>query len=191
MNASTPQVEPSREAPFGTLEYYQQELQSETSWRWLDAARNLADKAVANFERVLRQDYASTLGVSADDTEMDEAMIADVEAECAELHAKIVRDLQSERDSDVNRVRNTNGDYMSPVIALFKIATLGEQGTDRFLDISTLEGDLSFSSLAASTADGVYDKYSFDIDDPTDRELAIRAIISEQDETLFESQVRI
>lgn len=95
----------NNEANFGTLEYYQNELQSETSWRWLDAARNLADKAVANFERVLAHDYATTLGVNADDTRMDEAMVADVEAQCADLHAKIIRDCQTQRDSDVNRVR--------------------------------------------------------------------------------------
>jgi len=178
----------SNEADFGTLEYYQNELQSETSWRWLDAARNLADKAVANFERVLAHDYATTLGVDADDTGMDEAMIDDVEAECADLHAKIIRDCQTARNTDANRVKGLQGGYMSPVVGLFRIATL--QSVDGFLDIATLEGDLSLQSIVQSTADGAFDEHGFNIDKPEQRQLAIRAIMSEQDITLYENRVR-
>lgn len=177
------------EAAFGTLEYYQNELQSETTWRWLDAARNLADKAVNNFQRVLAHDYATTLGVNADDTEMDEAMIADVEAECADLHAKIIRDCQTERDTNANRVRGLQRGYLSPVVGLFKIATLRPEAVDGFLDTATTEGDYSFDSLAHSTLDGAFDKHGFNIDDAAQRQLAIRAIMSEQDTTLYGSRV--
>ncbi len=180
----------TNEADFGTLEYYQNELQSETSWRWLDAARNLADKAVANFERVLAHDYATTLGINADDTEMDEAMVKDVQAECEDLHAKIIRDCQTQRNSDVNRVRGLNGGYMSPVVGLFKIATLRPEAIDGFLDTATTEGDYSFDSLAQSSLDGAFDKHGFNIDDEAQRHLAIRAIMSEQDTTLYQNRVR-
>jgi hypothetical protein len=176
------------EASYGSLDYYQEKFNSDTSWVWLEAARDLADKAIENFSRILKADYATTLGISAEDTEHDEIMIAEVEAECHELHDKIVRDLQTQRNTDVNRVRGLEGGYMSPVLALFKIATC--QTTDPFLDIATLEGDLSFKSLARSSVDGPFDKYSFNIDKPDDRQLAIRAIMSEQDSTLYASTVR-
>lgn len=184
------QPAPTNEADFGTLEYYQNELQSDTAWRWLDAARNLADKAVANFERALTHDYATTLGVNADETKMDEAMIKDVQTQCEELHAKIIRDCQTQRDSDVNRVRGLNGGYMSAVVGLFKIATLRPKAIDGFLDIATLEGDYSLDSLGHSTLDGAFDKHGFNIDDAAQRQLAIRAIMSEQNATLYHNRVR-
>ena len=94
MRGAEPDLIPNRSA-YGTLEYYQQELGPETPWRQLDAARSLADKAVSNFRRVLMRDHKTPLGVNAADTEMDEAMIADVEAQCEELYQKIVRDIQT------------------------------------------------------------------------------------------------
>lgn len=99
-----------------------------------DAARNLADKAAENFARALQHDYRTTLGVCAEDTAHDEAMIADAQAECEALYAKIVRDLQTTQPSDVNRVRGYTGEYIEAVVALFKIATL--EDTDLFLDIA-------------------------------------------------------
>jgi len=181
------QPAPSNES-YGSLEYFQQELQSETTWRRLDAARNLADKAATNFERALTADYQSTLGVNAEDSEFDELMVQEVALECEALHAKILKDLQSSQDSEANEVKGYVGGYMSPVVALFQIATL--ENTDPFLDIATLEGDYSFSSLAQSTADGTFDKYHFNIDDSIDRQYALKAIMSESDSTLFHSQVR-
>lgn len=185
---SAPTPVPSQ-APFGTLEYYQNELNSETTWRRLDAARNLADKAAENFTRVLNQDYQTTLGVSAEDTEFDKIMIREAQAECEDLHAKILRDLQTQTPSDANRVKGYTGGYMSPVVGLFKIATLNN--IDGFLDIAVLRGDYSLGSLAQSTTDGAFDKYGFNIDDPIDREMALRAIISENDPTLFNTAVRL
>ncbi len=173
---------------FGTLEYYQAELGSETPWRRLAAARNLADKAASNFERTLKADYQKTLGVDAEETDLDETMVQEVKAQCEALHQKIVRDLQTERPNDVNRVKNLNGQYMSPVLGLFRLATL--ENTDGFLDIATLNGDFSFDSLVGSTADGVFDKYGFNIDSAQQRQQAIVAMISETDPTLYAGRVR-
>lgn len=178
---------PSNES-YGTLDYYQQELQSETTWRRLDAARNLANKACTNFEQALKADYQSTLGVDAKDSEFDEIMMAEVNAECEILHTKILKDLQSSKRSEAHEVKGYTGGYMSPVVALFKIATL--ESTDMFLDIATLDGDYSFGSLAKSTADGTFDKYSFNIDDPIDRKYALKAIMSDSDTTLYNQRVQ-
>lgn len=46
-------------------------------------------------------------------------------------------------------------------------------------------------SLVGSAADGPFDKYSFNIDDPVHRQHALRAIMSNTDPTLFASEVRI
>lgn len=77
---------------------------------------------------------------------------------------------------------------MSPVVGLFRIATL--QSVDGFLDIATLEGDLSLQSIVQSTADGAFDEHGFNIDDEAQRHLAIRAIMSEQNTTLYTNRVR-
>ncbi|NCP67577.1 hypothetical protein GW756_04885 [bacterium] len=177
----------SSQARFGTLEYYQEALNSETTWRRLDAARSLADKAAENFERVLKEDYQTTLGVEADDQDYDEMMIAEVQAECESLYEKILRDLQTSEPNDANRAKGYTGGYMSPVIGLFKIATL--DSTDPFLDIAVME-EFTLQDAAQSTTDGVFDKYGFDIDNALEREMAIRAIMSEADTTLYNSEVR-
>ncbi len=187
---STPANRPEHhnQADYGTLDYFQQELNSETPWRRLEAARSLADKAANNFARVLEKDYQTTLGVEADDSQYDEEMIAEVKAECQVLHDKILRDLQASEPNDANHAKGYTGGYMSPVVGLFKIATL--ENSDPFLDIATLEGDFSLQSLAKSNLDGPYDKYGFDINNAIDREMAIRAIMSESDITLYNDEVR-
>lgn len=180
MSLQAPDTSPPK-ARLNSLEDFNQRLNSETAWVWLDAARDLADKAVTNFTARLHEDYQTTLGVDADKTSDDEAMIEEVETQCEELHAKIVRDLQTSRDSDVNKTRGYTGGYMSPVLGLFRIATC--KNVDGFLDIASLENPLSFSSHAHNLKDGTWDKYGFDINKPADRKYAIAAIMSEGNST--------
>ncbi len=173
---------------YGTLEYFQEELKAPTAWRRIAAAQSLANKAAENFKLRLAEDYAGTLGVSAAETTNDEAMVRDVEAQVDEYRQQCIAMAQKNFAEHTHTVAGENGKRVSPVLALFRLATLTDDLVDKSLDIALAENMLSVGDQLHSFKDGFLEG-SFDINDPTARQYAIKAMIAEQDQTLFRSTV--
>lgn len=174
---------------FGTQEYYAAELRADTPWRRLAAARDLANKAADNFQRRLEADYDSTLGVNKADTTDDDDMIREVKNECERLRQDLITSLEFPSKSTALEAEDHLGQSLSPLSALFAIATV--EDTDLFLDIATPENPFSLSDQMHNLKDGVWDRYSFDINDPDERARALQAIYTESrnNQTLFRSQI--
>ena len=173
---------------YGTLDYYQAELEAPTAWRRIAAAQNLAQKAGENFKLRLAEDYAGTLGVSATNTTDDEDMVRDVEAKVNEYRQQCITMAQKNFTQHTHTVAGENGARVSPVLALFRLATLTDELVDQSLDIALAKNPLSLGDQLHSFRDGFLEG-SFDINDSTARNQAILAMIAEDDQTLFRSTV--
>lgn len=160
---------------YGSHQYFQEKLNSGISTSAKIATINqLCDQARLNFSDKLTKAYDETAGVDRDEVAHDESLLQVAENYIRELRAKLMAQFVNQDAKAFERSQETNqGQSVSALGAVFALATVKD--LDGFID--TDPGNLL--SLEPGLSDGLMDKYSFDIDDPIARRMAIEQIMQD------------